>query len=352
MWNTNSRPLSVKVAGSIAVSLSVLIMAGIAKPLAAQDTPLLSGGVAFFHNTNDGSSSYRPQFEPLIAAPLGDKVLIESRSVLLENYTPKGGGQTGYDHSHFINLVYLQGDIHAAPHLNLILGDFLLPFNTYNERLSESWIGNFQDGPLIAGLGTLGSGSGIGAMISGSALANEHHSFTYNAWYSARSGHEQFNARRSFGGRGTMYLPEARLEMGVSYDRLLQGTHENFYGAHLWWEPKDTAFRLRSEYGLGHHAHGYWFEADYRTQAFGGLDSWVGRFEPVFRMQQSFRRDKDVSDSLPLVNTQRVDFGLDYNLPHNTRILTSYSRQFSAKNTNIWETGIVYRFLFPTWKGK
>jgi hypothetical protein len=94
-------------------------------------------------------------------------------------------------------------------------------------------------------------------------------------------------------------------------------------------------------------------EADYRTQAFGGLNSWVGRFEPLFRMQQTFRRDTIVSDGVPLVNTQRADFGLDYNLPHNTRILTSYSRQFSSSgNQNIWETGIVYRFLFPTWKGK
>jgi hypothetical protein len=53
------------------------------------------------------------------------------------------------------------------------------------------------------------------------------------------------------------------------------------------------------------------------------------------------------------VNTQRADFGLDYNLPHNTRILTSYSRQYaSTDNFNIWQTGIVYRFLFPAWKGK
>ena len=101
------------------------------------------------------------------------------------------------------------------------------------------------------------------------------------------------------------------------------------------------------------HAQGYWIEADYRTQAFGGLDSFIGRFEPLFRMQQTFRRDTVASDGLPLVNTQRADFGLDYNLPHNTRILTSYSRQFSsARDINIWETGIVYRFLFPAWKGK
>ena len=51
----------------------------------------------------------------------------------------------------------------------------------------------------------------------------------------------------------------------------------------------------------------------------------------------------------------RPDAGLDYNLPHNTRILFSYFHQASnssAGNDNIWETGIVYRFLFPTWKGK
>jgi hypothetical protein len=70
-------------------------------------------------------------------------------------------------------------------------------------------------------------------------------------------------------------------------------------------------------------------------------------------MQQTFRRDTIDSDGLPLVDTQRADFGLDYNLPHNTRIITSYARQFSSTgNRNIWETGIVYRFLFPAWKGK
>jgi hypothetical protein len=70
-------------------------------------------------------------------------------------------------------------------------------------------------------------------------------------------------------------------------------------------------------------------------------------------MQQTFRIDNLASDSVPGVNTQRADFGFDYNLPHNTRILTSYARQFSSTgDVNVWETGIVYRFLFPTWKGK
>lgn len=319
----------------------------------AQDTPLLSGGVGFLTNTNGGNTTYSPIMEPLIAAPIGNHLLVESRATLTESFFPKGSGESGYDHNHFIALTYLQGDYIAAPHLTIVGGSFLTPFGTYNERLSPIWIGNLQDGPLITGLGAMGTGTGLGGELRGSALSRRRYSVDYVAYFSTRSGNEQFNSERSTGGRVSLYLPDSRLEVGLSYGRLLQGTRENFYGTHVWWEPKGTAFRLRSEFARGHHAQGYWIEADYRTQAFGGLDSWVGRIEPVFRMQQTFRRDFIVSDSLPLVNTQRADFGLDYNLPHNTRILTSYSRQFSSTgNRNIWETGIVYRFLFPTWKGK
>jgi len=335
------------------VIVCCVVVAFAVRPSAAQDVPLLSGGVGFFTSTNGGSTDYQPNIEPLIAAPIGKSLLFESRAILLEEFTPKGGGPPGYDHSHFADLIYMQGDYMAAPHLTVVAGSFLLPFNTYNDRLSPIWIGNFQDAPMSANIGTLSSGTGVGGMLSGSAGASDKYSISYNAWFSARSGNFYYNSQRSSGGRMYLYLPEIRVEMGVSYDRSLQQTQENFVGVHLWWEPKDTAFRFRSEYSHGQHAQGYWMEADYRTQAFGGLDSWVGRFEPVFRMQQTFRIDNRASDSVPPVNTQRADFALDYNLPHNTRILTSYSRQFSPSgNSNIWETGVVYRFLFPTWKGK
>lgn len=323
----------------------------------AQDTPLLSGGIGFFTSTNGGQTTYAPEFEPLIAAPIGKRFLIEGRAALLEFYSEKGNGQSGFDQGHVIDVTYLQGEYFANPHITIVGGDFLIPFNTYNDRLTPIWIGNFQDFPLITSLGTMSTGSGLGGMLRGSAVSRPKYSIDYVGWLSARSGNEQFNTKRSAGGRASLYLPPSRLEIGLSYDRLLQGPQgtrgENFYGMHVWWEPKDTAFRLRSEFARGHHAQGYWIEADYRLQTFGGLDSWIGRIEPVFRLQQTFRRDTFASDGLPLVNTQRADFGLDYNLPHNTRILTSYSRQFSAAgNENVWETGIVYRFLFPTWKGK
>ena len=329
-----------------------MVMLCLARSAAAQDTPLLSGGVGFFSNTNGGKTSYSPTIEPLAAIPLGPNLLIESRAVLLESFAPNGGGTPGYDHSHFIGLTYLQGDYFVTKHLTIVGGSYLVPFGTYNERLSPIWIGNFQLGPLIANLGPTAS-TGTGGMLRGSVISRNKYSIDYAAFFSTRSGYTQFSSERASGGRASLYLPDQRLEIGLSYDRLLQGTRENFYGTHVWWEPKDTAFRLRSEFARGHHAQGYWIEADYRTQAFGGLDSWIGRIEPVFRMQQTFRRDDVVSDGLPRVNAQLADFGLDYNLPHNTRILTSYSRQFeSTGNFNVWQTGIVYRFLFPAWKGK
>lgn len=329
----------------IAVTIFCAAQCGI-----AQDTPLLSGGVGFFTNTSGGSTSYLPITEPLIAAPLGKHVLVESRATILESIFPKNGG---YDHSHFVALTYLAGDYIASPHLTVVGGSFLTPFGTFNERLSPIWISNFVSGPLIAGVGVMSTGTSLGGQLRGSAISRAKYSIDYAAYFSARSGNQQFNSERSAGGRVSLYLPESRLEIGASYGRLLQGSHENFSGVHVWWEPKDMGLRLRSEFARGQHAEGYWVEADYRTSAFGGLNSWVGRFEPMFRMQQTFRINNQGSDSLPTVNTQLADFGLDYNLPHNTRILTSYSRQFaSAGNENIWQTGIVYRFLFPAWKGK
>lgn len=315
----------------------------------AQNVPLISGGVGFFTDTNGGQTSYQPHIEPLIAAPIGKSLLVEGRGIIVEEFSPSGGG---YIHSHFASLLYLQGDYIATPHLTVVAGSYLVPFNTYNDRLSEIWIENLQDGPLTAGIGTLGTGTGVGGMLSGNVASGDKFSISYNAWFSARSGNMYFNSDRSSGGRAYLYLPEARLEIGASYDRKLQAVQENFEGMHVWWEPKDTGLRVRSEWARGAHAQGYWVETDYRTHAFGGPDNWVGRIEPVFRIAQTFRINQLGSDSVPSVNTQRADFGLDYNLPHNVRILTSYGREFSSKDTNIWETGIVYRFLFPTWKGK
>ena len=353
MPDSSSKQISISLPKHARTIAALVLLLAAVKLGAAQDTPLISGGAGFFTSTNGGNTNYLPLIEPLLAAPIGKNILVESRAALLESFTPNTNGQSGYSHSHFAGLTYLQGDFTVAPQVNVVAGSFLLPFGTFNERLSPIWINNFQDGPLIQGIGLVSTGLGVGGQLRGSVISRPKYSMNYATWFSATSTNEYFNANRSSGGRVSFYLPEKRVEFGGSYDRSLQGIHENFSGLHLWWEPPNTAFRLRSEWARGAHAHGYWVEADYRSQAHGGLDSWIGRFEPVFRMQQTFRIDQTASDSVPTANTQRADFGFDYNLPHNTRIITSYSRQFSSTgNENIWETGIVYRLLFPAWKGK
>jgi hypothetical protein len=197
----------------------------------------------------------------------------------------------------------------------------------------------------------MNTGSGVGGMLRGSAISTQDFSISYAAYYSGNVTNQYFGAERSAGGQGAVYLPKKGLEIGASYGRSLAGTHENSVGTHVWWEPINSPFRFRSEYAHAPHSEGYWFETDYRLSKFGGAESLVGRLEPIFRMQQTFRSKPDSNDGLPSVNTQRADFGLDYHLPHLVRIDTSYSRQFSSKgDVNIWETGIVYRFLFPTWK--
>lgn len=101
-----------------------------------------------------------PVIEPLLDAPIGNRFLFESRTIFQETFSPNSNGQPGYDHTHFIGIAYLQGDYFLSPHVTVVGGSYLIPFNTYNDRLSPIWIGNFQDGPLIASLGTEGTGTG------------------------------------------------------------------------------------------------------------------------------------------------------------------------------------------------
>jgi hypothetical protein len=317
----------------------------------AQDVPIISGGIGFFTRTSGGNTTYFPYIKPVAAVPFGSHVLIEGRGTFVEFASPHPN--IGYRTSSFKTVDYLQADVIAGPHLTFVGGEFLTPFGTYNERLTQIWNQTLGDLPLTFALGNMNTAVSVGGMVRGSAVSTQHMSLSYAAYYSANITNQYFQAERSSGGRGSLYLPEHGLEVGASYGRSLGSSHENFEGVHVWWEPIQSPFKFRSEYGHAPHAQGYWFETDYRLSHFGGADSAFGRLEPVFRMQQTLRDSPDSNDGLPSVNTTEADFGLDYHLPHEVRINTSYARQLaSTGNVNIWETGIVYRFLFPTWKNK
>lgn len=331
------------------LALALLAAMFIATPrVAAQESPLISGGMGFFTNTNGGNTSYSPTLAPVLVAPIGQNFLVESRANLVETWVPT---PNGYDTVHFVGLTYAQLDYLVNPHLTLVGGYFLTPFGSVNERLTPIWINNFVETPLTSPVG-IGTGSSSGIQARGSAVSTPNFSIDYAAYYAFNSTNEQFQSQRAAGGRVSVYFPKQGLEVGTSYSRSLIGVHTNASEVHLWWEPIGTFFRVRSEYDHDAHATGYWIETDYRLSHFGGPDSLIGRIEPVFRWQQIFRNSPDPTDGLPGTGLKRVEFGLDYRLPHEVRVLTSYTREITPfGDRNIWQTGLVYRFLFPAWKG-
>jgi hypothetical protein len=335
----------------LSYGMMLTILLSVSRYARSQDTPMITGGVGFFSSTNKGPTSFDPTFMPLVAVPVTQNFLLEGRGYALESVTPRRNGESDQTKL-FYGLSYLQLDYLATRHLTLVAGKFLTPFATYNERLTPIWIGNFQASPLIFSIGTL-NGAGTGGEARGSLFSNAKVSVDYAAYMSANVAAKEFKSSRATGGRVNAYFPSHRIEVGTSYGRMFEGAHEDASGAHFWWQPWSIPLSIRSEYGHGTHAQGYWMEAGYRLSQFKGPDSVIGRFEPVFRMQQVFRNSPDPTDGLPGTDTQRADFGFDYFLPHEVRIITSYSRQFSSTgNGNIWQTGLVYRFLTPAWPGK
>jgi hypothetical protein len=348
MWReTPSQTTRSILSGAVAL----IALLSVARCVTCQNTPMISGGVGFLSSTNKGPTSFSPTVMPLVAVPLTQHFLFETRDYLLESVTPRKNGLS--DQTMLLKGVsYLQLDYLANRHATFVAGKFLTPFNTYNERLSPIWIGNFQDSPIIFPIGNMG-GAATGGELRGSLFSTRKMNVDYTAFYSANVGGKQFKSSRATGDRIEAYFPSIRMEVGLSFGKMFEGDHQYAGGAHFWWQPVGGPLSIRSEYAHGSHAQGYWMEAGYRLSQFKGPDSVIGRFEPLFRMQQVFRNSPDSTDGLPAVDTQRADFGLDYFLPHDVRINTSYSRQFSSTgNGNIWKTGLVYRFMFPAWPGK
>ena len=336
---------------TLTCTFASVVFLSMAQFAAGQDTPIITGGVAYLGGTTKGTTVFTPTIMPVIALPITNHFLFESRSSLVEAITPGTGGKSERTKLNR-NIIYLQMDYLANSHMTFVAGKFLTPFNTYNERLAIIWINNFQTAPLSFPIGNIGT-AGTGGEVRGSVFANDKVNIDYTAFVSGNVTAPQFGANRATGGRFEAYLPSGRFEIGTSYVHMFEGAHRDASGFHVWWQPAGGPLYIRSEYSHSTHSQGYWVETSYRLSQFGGQDSPMGRLQPVFRMQQTFRNSPDATDGLPSANTQMADFGLDYFLPHEVRINTSYSREFSSTgNGNVWKTGVIYRFLIPTWRGK
>ena len=318
----------------------------------AQNTPLISGGVGFLTTTNGGVTALQPVISPVAAVPLGEHLLVESRAYISDFIAPKNGNSGPYQGDFFAGLQYLQLDYLATPKVTLTVGDFLTPFATYNERLTPIWISKFQDAPLIYPIGNQ-HGSSIGVMLRGNAYSAPHVRLNYAGYFSVSSSVKAIH-RRTGVGRTVFDVPprqafgDWRLLLAASAGPAGQLGGRRCVVAAIPRAARDS-LRVRA-WSAARRVIGW-------KRPIGCLNGMVPIAGwDVWNLYFACSRPSAtvlVQDQLPAVNTQRADFGLDYHLPHEVRVNTSYSRQFaSTGNTNIWETTVTYRFLFPAWKGR
>lgn len=246
----------------------------------------------------------------------------------------------------------MQLDYIVNPHATVTVGRFLTPFGIYNERLYPVWIRDLQSDPLILPISTGPSGAGTGAMVRGGFNVAPKVEVNYATYFSTLSTYDRFDSYREIGVRSGIFLPGPRLEVGGSYQHLLQGDHSNAFGFHFVWQPSALPLDIRAEYARSYNGSGYWTELAYRLSQAPVWQRELRHVQVVGRMQQ-FYVGRVPDDDLPTVNTDMFEFGVNYYFRDDIRLVTSYGRQFApdAGNMNVWIVGVTYRLALPVGHG-
>ena len=312
--------------------------------------PVLSGGAGFITAFEGGEPHLEPLLAPVLLLPLGDRWLIESRAEFESDMVQLPGGNSfhGKIEKH---VQYAQLDFIANPYLTVTAGRFLLPFGIFNERLYPVWVRNLQTDPLIFPIATGPSGAGTGGMLRGGFKATSHINFNYAAYFSTLDTNSPVDSDRLAGIRAGIFLPHRRLEIGGSFQHLLQDVRTNSFGFHGEWQPLAIPLDLRAEYARAANGSGYWIESAYRLSQIPFWQHGLRHAQVVARMQQFFADDLP-NDSLPSAKTNFFEFGTNYYFIDGFRATASYGRQISDVDTkNIWTIGLTYRFAFPLGPG-
>jgi hypothetical protein len=188
-------------------------------------------------------------------------------------------------------------------------------------------------------------------MLRGGFPLSSAVNLNYAAYFSAASTVNALESDRSAGGRTGLFFPKARVEVGASWQKLLQEERTQSVGLHFAWQPPPIPLNLRLEYAHGYSGSGYWVEGAYRLSQVQVWNSVMRRTEFVGRMQQFFagEPDQDSNDEyrLPHSNVQQPDFGLNYYFTDGLKASASYGRWLGRHNYNVWSLGVAYRFAIP-----
>lgn len=328
-----------------------LIPAIVAAQTSSPDSavPILTGTAGYFTFVTAGQTQLNAEVNPVLLLPFGDRWLVEARAEFQGVFQrPPGGGAFGGPISK--NLDYAQLDYIANPYLTVTLGRFLTPFGIFNERLYPIWIRSLQQDPLIL---PLSAESSDGMMLRGGFPVNAKANLSYAAYVSTISTvHNNLQSKRNVGGRVGVFLPGPRLEVGASWQKLLQDARSNAFGFYSAWQPQRLPLSMHFEYARSNQGSGYWVDGAYRLSQVPFWQKSMRRLEIAGRAEQFFNGQISSGEAhalgLPGVNTREGEFGLNYYLQDGLKAVTSYGRQFSsAGNFNLWSVGIAYRFAMP-----
>ena len=308
--------------------------------------PILSGSGAYFTKVTAGVLQNAPSISPVLLVPVGDKFLLEGKGSYSETFS-KDPDDTYFENKASYGLVYAQAD-YITRYVTFTAGRFTTPFNIYGERFAPNWIKALQVGPLTS---PITSGSALGGMLRGGFSATDKVNISYAFYFSSNNTHHLLATDRSTGGRVGFFMPGPRLELGVSYQQVLQADRPHAAGGYFVWQPNRVPLSLRSEYvrSSGTKGGGYWVESAYRLSQISALR----RLELVGRGEQFFAASNLSAATIKKLgalgkDTQEGDFGLNYYLRSDVRASASYGRQFVlGNNANLWTIGMTYRFVMP-----
>jgi hypothetical protein len=308
--------------------------------------PLLTGSAGFITTFDGGEPHLHPIVTPLVLVPIGRRWVFETRATF-ETDMVQVPGRSGFHGTIEKEVEYAQLDFIANPYVTVTIGRFLTPFGVFNERLYPVWIRNLQSDPLILPIGIGPSNASTGAMVRGGFKAHPQFNVNYAVYFSALSTIHPIDSDRFAGGRVGIFVPKARLEIGGSFQHLLQETRSNSFGFHFFWQPPVLPLDVRGEYARSIQGSGYWLESAYRLNQIPILRDEFRRMQAVARVQQFFVGDPP-GDSLLSVKTQQFEFGMNYYFMDGLKGSSSYGRQFSSEgNRNVWTLGLTYRFVIP-----
>lgn len=340
-----------------AVTLSALLSATVPSAADAQvqykpqpgPAPVISGSVGVGGSTTPGERSVSPEFAPVFLIPFGNRFLVESEVELEGEFESETGA--GWEREWEKAVEYAQLDWFASRYATVVAGRFLTPFGIYNERLHPNWIRNLPDQPLIAPMALT---SANGAMVRGGVPLARRVIVSYSVFGSTASERTGFSAENATGGRGSMFLPFARFEIGSSFMRTLGDERVNQYGVDLTWQANAWPLDVRAEMiRNADRGSGYWAEAAYRLRRVPFARRIMRSSQAVFRAEQFFVPTLESLDgaeaqthgALPDEDTRRLTAGWNYWITPGVRASVSFGRTLNDDgNRNTWSFGLTYRF--------